>query len=66
MDKNQTEKIFNDMVELHKDKFDTIRDIVFDKPYEWCFLSKTNQRIYKGFDEIIIENDDDDDIEIKL
>lgn len=60
MDKNQTEKIFNDMVELHKDKFEEIRDIVFDKPYEWCLISKTHQRIYKGFDEIVIVADDDD------
>lgn len=66
MDKNQTQKIFNDMVELHKDKFDVIRDIVFDAPYEWCLISKTHQRIYKGFDEIIIvDEDDDNDIELK-
>jgi hypothetical protein len=65
MDKSQTEKIFNDVVELHKDKFDVIRDIVFDAPYEWCLISKTNQRVYKGFDEILIVNDDNDDIELK-
>lgn len=67
MDKSQTEKIFNDMVEIHKDKFDAIRDIVFDAPYEWCLISKTNQRVYKGFDEIIIvaDEEDDNDIEIK-
>lgn len=65
MDKIQTEKIFIDMVEMHKDKFNEIRDIVFDAPYEWCMISKTNQRIYKGFDEIIITNDDENDIELK-
>lgn len=60
MDKSQTEKIFNDVVEFHKDKFDVIRDLVFDAPYEWLLISKTNQRMYKGFDEIIIVNDDED------
>lgn len=65
MDKGQTEKIFNDVVEFHKDKFEVVRDIVFDAPYEWCLISKTNQRMYKGFDEILIVNDDDDDIELK-
>lgn len=61
MDKNQTEKIFRDMVEIHQDKFDVIRDIVFDKPYEWCLISKTNQKIYKGFDEILIVDEDETD-----
>jgi ABC-type dipeptide/oligopeptide/nickel transport system ATPase component len=61
LDKGQTEKIFNDAVELHKDKFEVIRNIVFDKPYEWMFINKSSQRIYKGFDEIVIVDDDDDD-----
>lgn len=65
LDKGQTEKIFNDAVETHKDKFETIRDIVFDKPYEWMFINKSTQRIYKKFDEIVVMDDDDDkDIEI--
>lgn len=65
MDKNQTEKIFNDCVELHKDKFDVIRDFVFDQPYNWMMISKTDQKLYKMFDEIIIANDNDMEIEIK-
>ena len=66
LDKGQTEKIFNDAVELHKDKFEVIRDIVFDKPYEWMFISKSTQRLYKGFDEIVIMEDEDDDKDIEI
>jgi type IV secretory pathway VirB4 component len=59
LDKSQTEKIFNDTVELHHDKFEAIRDYVFDKPYKWMLINKTTQRMYDGFNEIIVEDDDD-------
>jgi ABC-type dipeptide/oligopeptide/nickel transport system ATPase component len=60
LDKSQTEKVFNDCVEMHKDKFEIIRDLVFNKPYQWLFINKTSGRIYKCFDEIIIVDDDDE------
>lgn len=66
LDKKQTEKIFNDAVELHLDKFEVIRDLVFDKPYEWMFISKIDQKIYKKFDEIIIMDDGEDDPDIEI
>lgn len=59
--KSQTEKIFNELIELHKDKFDKIRELVFDEKYNWMFMNLTTQRIYKKFDEIIFEEDDKND-----
>lgn len=56
--KSQTEKIFNELIELHKDKFDKIRDLVYDEKYNWLFMNINTQRIYKKFDEIIFEEDD--------
>ena len=63
LNKTQTEKIFIENVESAKDKFEYIRDCVFDKPYEWMFINVPTQRIFKGFDEILYndyENYDSD------
>ena len=58
LNKSQTEKIFNESVESAKDKFEQIRNIVFDKPYTWLFINLPSQRIYKEWDEIIYNDDD--------
>ena len=60
LNKTQTEKIFIENVESAKDKFEYIRDCVFDKPYEWMLFNVPTQRIFKGFDEILYENYDSD------
>jgi GTPase SAR1 family protein len=59
--KSQTEKIFNELIELHKDKFDEIRDLVFDEKYNWLFMNLATQRIYKKFDEIVFDEPDEDE-----
>jgi hypothetical protein len=62
--KSQTEKIFNEIIELHREKFDEIRDLVFDEKYNWLFVNVGTQRIYKKFDEIIFNEDDKNEVEI--
>jgi hypothetical protein len=62
--KRQTERIFDELIESHKDKFDVIRDFVFNEPYQWMFINIISQRIFKKFDEVIYNNSDSDsDIE---
>jgi hypothetical protein len=61
LNKSQTEKVFNECVESGKDKFNEIRNLVYDEPYKWMFINCPSQRIFKGFDEILYN---DDDIEI--
>lgn len=65
--KSQSEKIFNELIEIHKEKFDDIRDLAFDEKYNWLFINLGSQRIYKKFDEIIFNEDEDElnDIEKK-
>jgi hypothetical protein len=60
--KSQTEKIFDELIEMHKEKFDEIRDLVFDEKYNWMFINLATQRIYKKFDEILL-HDEDQEIE---
>ena len=62
--KRQTERIFDELIESHKDKFDVIRDFVFNEAYQWMFINIVSQRIFKKFDEVIYNNSDSDsDIE---
>ena len=61
MNKSQTEKIFNENIESGKDFFDKIRDMVFDKPYTWMFINPSSQRIFKEWDEIIYDNEDENE-----
>jgi replication-associated recombination protein RarA len=57
--KSQTDKVFNEIIELHRDKFDKIRDMVYDEKYNWLFVNIASQRIYKKFDEIVFEEEDE-------
>lgn len=61
MDKKQTNKIFEEVAELPKDIFLTLNDFIFDEPHNWCLINQKNKKIYKMWDEIIIEDVDEDD-----
>jgi len=64
--KSQTEKIFGEIIETYKDRFDDIRRLVYDQGHNWLFVNVRSQRMYKMFDEIICEEDEeDDDMQIK-
>jgi GTPase SAR1 family protein len=63
--KSQSEKLFNELIELHKDKFDKIRDLVFDEKYNWMFMNLATQRIYKKFDEIVFDEPEEDELNNK-
>ena len=58
LNKSQTEKVFNEAVESAKDKFEEIRNLVYDKPYTWLFINLPSQRIFKEWDEIIYNDND--------
>ena len=40
-----------------KDKFEEIRNFVYNEPYKWMFINVPTNRIFKEFDEIIYEDD---------
>jgi thymidine kinase len=62
MAKPQMLKIFNEAIELHKDKFDDIKNFVYDDPTKkrWLFINVPTQRIFREWDEILIKDTDDD------
>jgi hypothetical protein len=57
LNKTQTEKIFIENVEQAKDKFEEIRNFVYNEPYKWMFINVPTNRIFKEFDEIIYEDE---------
>jgi len=65
--KSQTQKVFNEVVETHKDKFEQVRRLVYDAPHNWLFVNIKTQRMFKCFDEIIAdeEESEDEDMEMK-
>ena len=51
---------YNAAVESANDKFSQIRDLVFDIPYRWMFINLPTQRIFKEWDELIHNGNDDE------
>jgi hypothetical protein len=52
--KEELSNIFDELIELPKELIPTISKIVYDEPYQYLFLNTDSQRIFKGFDEIIL------------
>jgi DNA replication protein DnaC len=61
LNKTQTKKVFDECIESVKEKFDEIRKFVYDDSHNWLFVNLPSQRIFKGFDEIIYNNENNDD-----
>lgn len=53
--KSELEQIFDELVELPKDYILPIMRLVYDKPHQYLFINTDSQRMFKGFDEILIE-----------
>ena len=52
--KDELKNIFDEVVEQKKELVNEISKIVYDKPYEYLFINTDSQRLFKGFDELII------------
>jgi hypothetical protein len=57
--KNEMANIFDELVEHPIEYMRDIMKIIYDKPYQYMFVNTDSQRIFKGFDEIIIDEDED-------
>jgi adenylate kinase family enzyme len=53
--KKEMETIFDELVELPKEYILPIMKVVYDEPYQYLFINTDTQRLFKGFDEILIE-----------
>lgn len=54
--KQELEEIFEELVESHKKIVMDIAKLVYDKPHQFLFINTDEQRLFRGFDEIIISS----------
>ena len=55
--KKELKTIFDELLEKQKDCYLEISKIVYDKPYQYLFLNAETQRVFKCFDELIIDEE---------
>jgi len=59
--KNEMTNIFNELIEHPIDFMKPIMKMVYDQPYQFLFVNTDSQRMFKCFDEIILDEDYEDD-----
>lgn len=55
VDKSQGEKIFRQSLELSPEEYEWVTNHVFDEEHNWCFVNLNSRRLYRLWDEIVIE-----------
>lgn len=53
--KKELETIFDEHVELPNEYVLPLMKVIYDKPYQYLFINTDSQRLFKGFDELLIE-----------
>jgi hypothetical protein len=53
---NEMKDIFDELVEGRKNEMLDIMKLVYDKPHQYLFINLDSQRMFKDFDELIIED----------
>ena len=54
--KHELNTIYDELIEHKKEYIDEIIKIVYNKPFNFMFINTDTQRIFKNFDELIIED----------
>lgn len=52
--KDEMSNIITELIEQQKDVCNEIMNLVYDKPFQYLMINVDSQKLYKGFDEIII------------
>ena len=52
--------LFEELFETKKEMALDVMNFTYDEPHDWLLLNVPSQRMFKGFDEIIIHNPDDE------
>lgn len=58
--KSQMLKLFDEVVQLEKQKFNEIMDLAFQDKYDWLVINLRNKNMYSKFDKIIYDSDDEE------
>ena len=54
--KTEFQTLFDELFETAKDNAIHVMNVVYDKPHQYLMLNVESQRMYKGFDEIILKS----------
>lgn len=60
VNKTEMENIFSEQIELFKEHFQSVINKTYQSPHDYLFLDTQTQRIFKNFDEILLDEEDDD------
>lgn len=55
VNKNELSNIFDEQIEMYKNKFDDIINKIFKNPHDFLYINSLNQRFFDNWDEIIIQ-----------
>jgi adenylate kinase family enzyme len=55
--KKEIETIADELIETKKEYLQEIIKLVYNKPYQYLFINTDTQRLFNGFDELIIDED---------
>lgn len=55
--KMELKTIFTELIERDKNIVEDLARIVYDQPHQYLFINTDTQRLFRGFDEILIEED---------
>ena len=61
--KDELQNIWTELIEYDDNLLKPVRKLVYDKPYQYLFVNTDSQRLFKGFDEIKIKDEEDSEDE---
>jgi len=56
--KSQMLKLFDEVIQMDKDKFNEIMDLAFVDKYDWLVINLRNKNMYSKFDRIIYDDEE--------
>ena len=59
--KDELVNLWQEQIEYDNSYLPKIRKLVYDKPYQYLFINADSQRLFKGFDEIKVQDSDDEE-----
>ena len=57
VNKAELSAIFEEIIEVDKRKINEISKLVYDEPYQYLFINVESNRLFRGFDELLIEEE---------
>jgi len=60
MSKSVMHSIFEELIEIPKTKYDELSKFVYDSPHAWMAINMNSGDIFKQFDRVILDEDEEE------